>query len=40
MQAAQKKVDHLLRKAGLGGQLCIMGFLIVVLIVLLLLIFS
>ena len=40
LQAAQKKVDHLLRKAGLKGQLCIMVFLVVVLIVLLLLIFS
>ena len=40
LQAAQKKVDHLLRKAGLKGQFCIMMFLLVVLIVLILLIFS
>ena len=40
LQAAQKKVDHLLRKAGLKGQFCIMIFLVVVLIILILLIFS
>ncbi|KAK9802065.1 hypothetical protein WJX73_009954 [Symbiochloris irregularis] len=40
LQAAQKKVDHLLRKAGLKGQFCIIAFLIVVLIILLLMLFS
>ena len=40
LQAAQKKVDHLLRKAGLKGQFCIIIFLIAVLIVLLLIVFS
>lgn len=38
LQAAQKKIDHMLKKAGLGGQLCIIVFLIAVLIILLVLV--
>ena len=38
LQAAQKKIDHMLRKAGLKGQFCIIIFLIAVLVVLLVLI--
>ncbi|KAK9821529.1 hypothetical protein WJX74_007301 [Apatococcus lobatus] len=35
LAAAQKKMSHVLQKAGLRGQICIMVFLIVVLIILL-----
>lgn len=38
LQAAQKKIDHMLRKAGLKGQFCIIIFLIAVLVVLLVLV--
>ena len=35
LAAAQKKMSHVLQKAGLRGQICIMVFLIVVLVILL-----
>ena len=40
LAAAQKKMNHVLQKAGLKGQLAIIGILIVLLVVLLLLAFS
>lgn len=40
LAAAQKKMNHVLKKAGLRGQLCIILVLIVLLVVLLLAAFS
>ena len=40
LAAAQKKMAHVLKKAGLRGQLAIIGVLIVLLVVLLLVAFS
>jgi t-SNARE complex subunit (syntaxin) len=40
LAAAQKKMTHVLKKAGLRGQLSIIGILIVLLIILLLVAFS
>ena len=40
LQAAQRKVEFVLKKAGTKGQLLIIGFLILVLVVLILLLFS
>ena len=40
LAAAQKKMTHVLKKAGLRGQLCIIAVLIVLLVVLLLVAFT
>ena len=40
LAAAQKKMTHVLKKAGMRGQLCIIGVLLVLLVVLLLVAFS
>ena len=40
LAAAQKKMNHVLKKAGIRGQLGIIGVLIVLLVVLLLIAFS
>ena len=40
LAAAQKKMTHVLKKAGLRGQLSIIGILIVLLVILLLVAFS
>lgn len=40
LMAAQKKMTHVLKKAGMRGQLCIIAVLFILLVVLLLIAFS